>query len=167
MSRAKKHNKSVKPHKKNYTACLVFSTGESFFGSGFGSEGIKVGELCFNTSMTGYQEILTDLSYAGQIVNFTFPHIGNTGTNTEDNESKSPAALGMICRNLPTGASNWRSEESFIHWLQKHKIIGIEQIDTRRITRLVRLSGAQSVALAYSKTGELDIKAMLDLAKKR
>ena len=150
---------------QNYTACLAFSTGECFLGLGFGDEGVEVGEICFNTSMTGYQEILTDLSYAGQIVNFTFPHIGNTGTNMHDNESISPVALGMICRNLPTEESNWLSEESFETWLEKNKIIGIGQVDTRRITRLIRSSGAQSVAIGHSRSGRLNIKKLLKMAK--
>ena len=165
MSRAPSNNNSEISSKRNYTACLAFSTGECFFGYGFGSEGLKVGELCFNTSMTGYQEILTDLSYAGQIVNFTFPHIGNTGTNVFDSESKEPAALGMVCRNLPTKDSSWRSDCNFSEWLAKNGIIGIGQIDTRRVTRLLRLSGAQSVAISYSKSGQIDIKKLKRIAK--
>ena len=165
MSRTPRDNDSEKSFKRYYTACLAFSTGECFFGLGFGSEGIKVGELCFNTSMTGYQEILTDLSYAGQIVNFTFPHIGNTGTNVFDSESKEPVVLGMVCRNLPTEESSWRSDCSFPKWLEKNGIIGIGQIDTRRITRLLRLSGAQSVAISYSKSGQIDIKKLQKIAK--
>ena len=165
MNRTPSENNSDISHDRNYTACLTFSTGECFFGLGFGSEGLKVGELCFNTSMTGYQEILTDLSYAGQIVNFTFPHIGNTGTNVFDNESEEPVALGMVCRNLPTEESSWRSDYSFPKWLEKNGIIGIGQIDTRRITRLLRLNGAQSVAIAYSKSGQIDIKKLQKIAK--
>ena len=148
------------------TACLAFSTGEYFLGTGFGSEGVEVAEICFNTAMTGYQEILTDLSYAGQIVNFTFPHIGNTGTNIVDNESSLPAALGMICRNLPTEESNWRSDKPFQKWLKNNKMIGICNVDTRRITSLIRDSGAQSVAIGYLKSGNLDIKTLQRLAKK-
>ena len=135
------------------------------FGFGFGSEGVKVGEICFNTSMTGYQEILTDLSYAGQIVTFTFPHIGNTGTNITDTESNSPAALGMICRNIPTEPSSWRSEESLQNWLNQNKIIGIGGIDTRRVTRLIRSSGAQPIAIGHSKSGQIDITKLKKIAK--
>ena len=153
-------------HKINYTACLVFETGERFFGFGFGTEGIKFGEICFNTSMTGYQEILTDLSYAGQIINFTFPHIGNTGTNVQDNESKAAVALGMICRNLPTEESSWRSDNNFQNWLRQNKMIGIGNIDTRKVTRLIRSSGAQTVAICYSKLGYLDTKKLQNQSKK-
>ena len=165
MSRTQRDKNSEISSEINYTACLAFSTGECFFGLGFGSEGVKVGEICFNTSMTGYQEILTDLSYAGQIVNFTFPPIGNTGTNLFDSESKEPVALGMVCRNLPTEESSWRSDCSFQIWLENNGIIGIGQIDTRRITRLLRLSGAQSVAIMYSKSGQIDVKKLQKIAK--
>ena len=164
MSRTLDNKDFETSKRKNFTACLVFSTGECFFGLGFGNEGVTVAEICFNTSMTGYQEILTDLSYAGQIVNFTFPHIGNTGTNVYDNEASSAVALGMICRNIPTKESNWQSDKSFQMWLQNNKIIGIANIDTRRIIRAIRLNGSQAVALAHSQSADLDIKKLQELA---
>ena len=99
------------------TACLALSDGTVFYGEGFGSTGRKTAELCFNTSMTGYQEILTDPSYAGQIVTFTFPHIGNVGVNLEDNEANMPFASGMVVKWRPTLASNWRSQQNLIEWL--------------------------------------------------
>jgi len=107
------------------TACLALSDGTVFFGEGFGSTGRTIAELCFNTSMTGYQEILTDPSYAGQIITFTFPHIGNVGVNFEDNEAKLSFASGMVVKWRPTRASNWRSQENLIEWLKKNKLIGI------------------------------------------
>lgn len=151
--------------KKKLTACIAFSSGECLFGMGFGHEGTKVAELCFNTAMTGYQEILTDLSYAGQIVNFTFPYIGNTGTNTFDNESSSAVVKGMISRNLPTQGSSWRSENSFQAWLKKNKITGIAGVDTRKITRLIRANGAQIVAICFSKLGSIDVIKLQQLAR--
>ena len=148
-----------------YTGCVAFPDGQVFYGPGYGAEGINVAELCFNTSMTGYQEILTDLSYAGQIINFTFPHIGNTGTNIEDNESKMPVALGMISRNMPTNHSSWRSEEDFRVWLKNKSIIGVSGLDTRRITRIIRSKGAQNVAICHLKNKKINAKALVSLAK--
>ena len=138
--------------KNSKTGCIVFPSGHYIWGEGFGSQGITVAEICFNTSMTGYQEILTDLSYTGQIVNFTFPHIGNTGTNLEDNESNSAVALGMLARHPPTNPSHWKAKFSFDAWLKKNKVIGLGNIDTRRVTRLIRSNGAQVVAICHSKS---------------
>ena len=100
-------------------ACLIFPNGDHFFGEGYGYEGTKTAELCFNTSMTGYQEILSDLSYAGQAIIFTFPHLGITGTNKFDNESIQPAAIGMVTRTVPNEPSSWRSEKTLQLWLKK------------------------------------------------
>ena len=147
------------------TACVVFPDGHCVWGNGFGNEGIHVAEICFNTSMTGYQEIMTDLSYAGQIVNFTFPHIGNTGTNKKDNESNSTVALGMLTRNMPTMTSHWQSDDTLENWLKKNKIIGIGNIDTRKITRIIRSNGAKQVAICHSKSGNFDVNKLKNLAK--
>ncbi len=151
--------------KKKFTACIVFPDGQILWGRGFGNEGTRVAELCFNTSMTGYQEILTDLSYAGQIINFTFPHIGNTGTNTEDNESNSAAALGMITRTVPTKASHWKADKNFDDWLKENQIVGIGNIDTRKITRLIRMSGVKVVAICHSQNGDINTKKLKNLLK--
>ncbi|MGB2304121.1 MAG: carbamoyl-phosphate synthase domain-containing protein, partial [Candidatus Puniceispirillales bacterium] len=106
------------PTPEKPTALLILDDNTILYGQGFGAEDIRVGEVCFNTSMTGYQEIITDLSYAGQIITFTFPHIGNTGTNAIDMESISPAALGVVLSHLPTPASNYRADSSLDEWLK-------------------------------------------------
>ena len=129
---------TVKLDEKINTACILFEDGNILYGQGFGSEGSVIGELCFNTSMTGYQEIMTDPSYAEQIITFTFPHIGNTGINTEDDENKLISALAMIVKWDPTKASNWRSQKQLSQWLKEQNKLGIGQIDTRYITRLIR-----------------------------
>jgi carbamoyl-phosphate synthase small subunit len=116
--------------------------------------GEVIGEICFNTSITGYQEILTDPSYQGQIINFTFPHIGNTGSNKADFESKKPYASGLILRNNITNASNYRSEADFNSWLEQHNIIGICEIDTRAVTQHIRKRGAQNVLICYARSRE-------------
>ena len=107
------------------TACLALADGTLFFGNGFGATGEKIAELCFNTSMTGYQEILTDPSYAGQIVTFTFPHIGNVGVNNDDAETQYPAAEGLIVKCNPTTPSNWRALENLSAWLEKNNLIAM------------------------------------------
>ncbi|MCH2564100.1 MAG: carbamoyl phosphate synthase small subunit, partial [SAR116 cluster bacterium] len=124
------------------TAVLVFSDGSVFKCSGCGAAVTNVGEVCFNTSMTGYQEIMTDLSYAGQIITFTFPHIGNVGANGKDHETGVPSALGMITRQLPTAPANWRSESSLEAWMLAHDLPGIAGVDTRALTRRIRDAGA-------------------------
>lgn len=128
-------------------ACLLLADGTQFFGFGIGKEGITTGEVCFNTAMTGYQEILTDPSYAGQIITFTFPHIGNVGCNAEDFEAKKPYCHGLILRERPTLPSNFRSELSLDDWLKKWGITGICGIDTRALTKHIRTHGAQNVAI--------------------
>ena len=147
------------------TGCVVLPDGTSYFGAGFGAEGVAVGELCFNTAMTGYQEIMTDPSYSGQAVVFTFPHIGNTGANSEDNEADRPAAVGMIMKWTPSAQSSWRAEEGLPEWLSRRGQIGIGGVDTRRLTRLVRMQGAQHAALAHSRNGMFDIAALGRMAK--
>jgi carbamoyl-phosphate synthase small subunit len=126
------------------SALLVLEDGTTFHGRAFGAEGLSVGEVVFNTSMTGYQEILTDPSYAQQIVTLTYPHIGNTGTNSEDEESDNIWAKGLIIRDLPLLQSNFRDEESLGDYLKKRNILGICEIDTRKLTRILREKGTQN-----------------------
>jgi carbamoyl-phosphate synthase small subunit len=141
-------------------ALLLLDNGTVFYGYGFGAETESVGELCFNTSMTGYQEIMTDPSYAGQIINFTFPHIGNVGTNPLDMETDKPSALGLVTRNQITSPSNWRSTQPFSKWLETHKLSGISGIDTRALTRQIRDEGAKTALLSYRKNGFFDLPAI-------
>ena len=126
------------------SAILVLEDGTIFKGTAIGAEGSSVGEVVFNTAMTGYQEILTDPSYAEQIVTLTYPHIGNTGTNAEDAESANVWAKGLIIRDLPLLASNFRNEQSLSDYLVAHNILGIADIDTRKLTRILREKGAQN-----------------------
>ena len=143
-------------HAEPKNAALVLADGTVFSGSGFGKKGAVFGEICFNTSITGYQEILTDPSYAGQIVTFTFPHIGNTGVNAEDVECATPYARGLVVRAKPTTPSNFRSETGLDAWCVKHNLTGIYGVDTRALTRHIRLNGAQNVAIAFGEN--IDIK---------
>ncbi|WP_397589423.1 glutamine-hydrolyzing carbamoyl-phosphate synthase small subunit [Sphingorhabdus sp.] len=147
------------------TGVLVLASGEVVWGRGFGAEGQAVGEVCFNTAMTGYQEVMTDPSYAGQIINFTFPHIGNVGTNPEDVEALNPHALGAIVRQDVTDPSNFRSTQHFDAWMKANGRIGISGIDTRALTRLIRVAGAPNAVIAYSASGDFDVPAMLARAK--
>jgi len=143
-------------------AILVLEDGSVFRGSAIGADGISTGEVVFNTAMTGYQEILTDPSYAQQIVTLTYPHIGNTGTNSEDEECDRIWAKGLVIRDLPLLASNFRSEQSLDEYLKAHNILGIADIDTRRLTRILRDKGAQSGCLM---AGEVDEAQALATAK--
>ena len=147
------------------TGVLVLASGEVIWGRGFGAEGQAVGEVCFNTAMTGYQEVMTDPSYAGQIINFTFPHIGNVGTNPEDVEALNPHALGAIVRQDVTDPSNFRSTQHFDSWMKSNGRIGISGIDTRALTRLIRVAGAPNAVIAHSAGGDFDVPAMLARAK--
>jgi len=156
---------SLAPQPAGATAVLVLSDGYVAWGRGFGATGSAVGEVCFNTAITGYQEIMTDPSYAGQIVTFTFPHIGNVGVNGEDNEAAVNGAVGAIVREDVTAPSNFRSEGTFGAWLAAKGKIGIAGIDTRALTRRIRLSGAPNAVIAHSATGEFDIPALLAQAK--
>ncbi len=149
---------------KGATAALVLADGTVFWGSGLGATGETVGEICFNTSITGYQEILTDPSYAGQVVTFTFPHIGNVGANPDDMEAGAPAARGCVLRAEVTGPSNWRAAQPFGDWLAGHGLIGISGVDTRRLTRRIRELGAPNGALAHAPGGGLDIAALQKVA---
>ncbi len=134
------------------SALLVLEDGSVFKGTAIGASGVSVGEVVFNTSMTGYQEILTDPSYAEQIVTFTYPHIGNTGINSEDCESNKIWAKGLIIRDLPLLVSNYRSEQSLSEYLEENNILGIADIDTRRLTRILRDKGAQNGCIIASNT---------------
>jgi carbamoyl-phosphate synthase small subunit len=147
------------------TACLVLADGTLFYGRGFGATGETQAELCFNTAMTGYQEIMTDPSYAGQVVTFTFPHVGNVGVNPEDDETADPVAAGMVVKWDPTEPSNWRAAEHLTTWLEKRGRIAIGGIDTRRLTRAIRQQGAPHVALAHNPDGVFDIEALVARAR--
>ncbi|MGR3660510.1 MAG: glutamine-hydrolyzing carbamoyl-phosphate synthase small subunit [Paracoccaceae bacterium] len=155
---------AISPNEKP-TACLALADGTLFYGNGFGATGQTVAELCFNTAMTGYQEIMTDPSYAGQIVTFTFPHIGNTGVTPEDDESADPVAEGMVVKWDPTDASSWRATEELTTWLKRRGRIGIGGLDTRRLTRAIRQQGAPHVALSHDPDGNFDIEALVAAAR--
>ena len=147
------------------TGVLVLASGQVIWGRGFGASGQAVGEVCFNTAMTGYQEVMTDPSYAGQIINFTFPHIGNVGANIEDHEAVNAHALGAIVRQDVTDPSNFRSTQHFDAWMKANGRIGISGVDTRALTRLVRVNGAPNAVIAHSASGDFDVPAMLARAK--
>jgi len=147
------------------TGVLVLASGDVVWGRGFGAEGQAVGEVCFHTAMTGYQEIMTDPSFAGQIINFTFPHIGNVGANPDDVEADEPHALGMIVREDVTEPSNFRSNEHLDAWMKKHARIGLAGIDTRALTRRIRTGGAPNGVIAHSASGEFDVPLLLQMAR--
>jgi carbamoyl-phosphate synthase small subunit len=139
---------------------LVLADGTVIKGRGLGAEGKAVGEVCFNTSMTGYQEIMTDPSYAGQIITFTFPHIGNVGANPEDIETMTPAARGAVLASDITDPSNWRAAQHFDAWLKSHGLSAIAGIDTRALTRKIRDGGAPNGVIVHAKDGVFDIPAL-------
>ncbi len=147
------------------TGVLVLADGSLVWGRGFGAEGAAVGEVCFNTAMTGYQEVMTDPSYAGQIVTFTFPHIGNVGTNDEDVEATNPHALGCIVRQDVTDPSNFRAGQHYDRWLKLAGRIGLSGVDTRALTRLIREKGAPNAVIAHNAKGIFDIPALVAMAK--
>jgi carbamoyl-phosphate synthase small subunit len=147
------------------TGVLVLADGTILWGIGYGASGAGVGEICFNTSMTGYQEILTDPSYAGQIVTFTFPHIGNVGANPEDMERDRHGAIGCITRELPTAPSNFRSVQTLPDWMAGEGLIGLAGIDTRALTRRIRDAGAPNGVIAHSPDGKFDIDELLAMAR--
>ncbi|KAA8609643.1 carbamoyl-phosphate synthase [Salipiger aestuarii] len=151
--------------KSTPTACLALADGTLFYGQGFGAEGQAQAELCFNTAMSGYQEIMTDPSYAGQIVTFTFPHIGNVGVNPDDDETGEPVAAGMVVKWMPTQSSNWRAVQELSDWLASRGRIAIGGIDTRRLTRAIRQSGAPHVALAHDPGGRFDVEKLVAAAR--
>ena len=149
------------------TAALVLADGRVFWGRGFGafSTGDNVGEICFSTGMTGYQETLTDPSYAEQIITFTFPHIGNVGTNHEDKESGRVFAHGIVVREPPTEPANWRSHTSLEIWLKKHGVTGIFGVDTRGLTMLIRDNGAQAATIVFPHNGSIDLKKAVETTR--
>lgn len=150
---------------KGATGVLVLADGTVVWGKGFGAIGEAVGEVCFNTAMTGYQEVMTDPSYAGQIVTFTFPHIGNVGCNDEDLESKVDGAVGCVVREDVTAPSNFRSREDFTRWLAAKGKIGLAGIDTRALTRSIRLAGAPNAVIAHHPEGKFDLDALIKRAQ--
>ncbi|WP_373049631.1 glutamine-hydrolyzing carbamoyl-phosphate synthase small subunit [Thalassovita aquimarina] len=152
-------------HDTRPTACLALADGTIFYGKGFGATGTTQAELCFNTAMTGYQEIMTDPSYAGQVVTFTFPHVGNVGVNPEDDETAEPVAEGMVVKWDPTEPSNWRSMETLANWLASRGRIAIGGVDTRRLTRAIRQQGAPHVAMQHDPEGNFDIEALVAKAR--
>ncbi len=152
------------PQMMGATGVIVFADGRVIWGKGFGAEGEAVGELCFNTAMTGYQEVMTDPSYARQMIAFTFPHIGNVGANDEDVEAGDAHALGAIVREGVTGPSNYRAGQSFAEWMAKWGRIGISGVDTRALTQLVRREGPPTIALAHRADGAFDIEALQRMA---
>lgn len=139
------------------TAALVLADGTVFRGHGLGATGMATGEVCFNTSLTGYQEILTDPSYASQIITFTFPHIGNVGTNDEDVECVTPSARGCVLRADVTQPSNWRALQPLADWLRQRGLIALTGVDTRQLTRRIRDHGAPSGTLVHAPDGALDL----------
>jgi len=147
------------------TAALVLADGTIFWGRAIGAPARKSGEVCFNTSITGYQEILTDPSYAGQIIVFTFPHVGNVGTNIEDIETITPAARGLVLREEPTEPSNFRSDKSLDAWLKSHGLPGIVGVDTRALTRHIRDGGAPNGTIVTAPDGKFDVEALREEAK--
>ncbi len=147
------------------TGALVLASGEVAWGLGFGAEGQAVGEVCFHTAMTGYQEIMTDPSFAGQIITFTFPHIGNVGTNPDDVEADMPHALGIIVRETPTAPSSFRAVERLDGWMRRHARIGLAGVDTRALTRRIRGGGAPNGVIAHAAGGVFDIKALVERAR--
>ena len=158
--KADRYFAALRANRDNPTAALVLEDGSVFTGYGFGAAASNVGEICFNTSMTGYQEILTDPSYAGQIITFTFPHIGNVGANNQDSETGMPAALGIIVRQPLTCSANWRATSNLDTFLKTHNLPGISGIDTRALTRRIRDLGAPRGALCHSPDGAIDIDAL-------
>ena len=152
------------PQPKGATGVVVFADGRIVWGRGFGAEGEAVGELCFNTAMTGYQEVMTDPSYAKQVIAFTFPHIGNVGANDEDVEAAEAHALGCLVREPVTEPSNFRANQGFADWMRKWGRIGIAGVETRALTKLVREEGPPTVTVAHNAAGEFDLDRLQQLA---
>jgi len=157
--------KATPAQPKGATGVLVLADGCFLWGKGFGAEGEAVGEVCFNTAMTGYQEVMTDASYASQIIAFTFPHIGNVGANYEDLEADNPWALGCIVREEVTAPSNHRSELGFEEWMRSNGRIGLSGVDTRALTRRIRQKGAPNAVIAHASDGAFDLEALLRKAR--
>ena len=144
---------------------LMLEDGTYFLGKSFGSKQTKIGEICFNTSMSGYQEIITDPSYAGQIICFTFPHIGNIGTNNFDNEGETKSIAGIVVRQPPTNPSNWRSDQKFNDWLKLNDIPGISGIDTRMLTKIIRKYKSCNAIMSYNEFGEFNFDELKNKLK--
>jgi carbamoyl-phosphate synthase small subunit len=153
------------PAPEDATGVLVLADGTVIWGRGFGAEGEAVGEVVFNTAMTGYQEVMTDPSYAAQIITFTFPHIGNVGANYEDLEADNPFALGCVVAQDVTAPSNYRAVQSFAEWMRSNGRIGISGVDTRALTRRIRDGGAPNGVIAHNANGEFNIDALLQRAR--
>ncbi len=147
------------------TGILVLADGTAIRGRGFGAQGVAVGEVCFNTAMTGYQEVMTDPSYAAQIIAFTFPHIGNVGVNPEDIEATNPHAVGCIVREDVTAPSNWRSNGGFDAWMKLNGRIGLAGVDTRALTRRIRELGPPNAVIAHRADGQFDVDELVALAR--
>lgn len=146
---------------------MVLADGTVFWGRGAGAVGVAIGEICFNTSTTGYQEIMTDPSYAGQIITFTFPHIGNVGANPEDIETMTPAARGCVLRAAITEPANWRSTQHLDRWLSSHNLVAVTGVDTRALTRRIRDGGAPNCALIHMADGDdIDVEALQFMAQR-
>jgi len=157
---------SKKKFDKDSTGILVLEDGSFFKGRGFGFESTTTGEVCFNTSITGYQEIISDPSYAGQIINFTFPHIGNVGTNNDDHESDKIWTRGVIFNSEISNPSNYRALKHLDYWLKKNKIVGITGLDTRSLTNFIRDKGAPKGTISFSKKGKFNINKLINLSIK-
>jgi len=153
-----RHARPIPP--EGATGVLVLGDGTTIWGRGFGAVGDAVGEVCFNTAMTGYQEVMTDPSYAGQIITFTFPHIGNVGTNQEDIEAINPHALGMIVREDVTDPASFRSTQHLDSWLKSNGRIGLSGVDTRALTRAIRIGGAPNGVIAHDPGGRFDVETL-------
>ena len=164
MTTKRKEKNSIKS--QFFPAILVLENKSIFRGVGLGYEGNATGEICFNTSLTGYQEIISDPSYAGQIINFTFPHIGNVGTNNEDLESDKIWTRGVIFNSEITNPSNYRSLKNLDEWLKKNKIVGITGLDTRSLTNFIRDKGAPKGTISNNKNGNFNIKKLINISTK-
>jgi len=163
IKKAKKNSSKIS---QTHTGILVLENKKIYKGIGIGYEGVATGEVCFNTSLTGYQEIISDPSYAGQIINFTFPHIGNVGTNKEDHESEKIWAKGVILNSEITSPSNYRSFLHLDSWLRKNKIVGITGLDTRGLTNFIRDKGAPKGTISFLKNGKFNIKKLTNTTTK-
>ena len=161
-----KRKKKVQIKSQFSPAILVLENKSIFKGIGIGYQGDATGEICFNTSLTGYQEIISDPSYAGQIINFTFPHIGNVGTNNEDIESEKIWTRGVIFNSEITDPSNYRSLQSLDQWLKKNKIVGITGLDTRSLTNFIRDKGAPKGTISNKKSGNFNINKLIKISNK-
>ena len=162
----KKQNNKIAIKHQFPTGILVLDNKLVFKGIGLGYQGTSTGEVCFNTSLTGYQEIISDPSYAGQIINFTFPHIGNVGTNNEDLESDKVWTKGAIFNSEITSPSNYRSLKTLDEWLKKNKIVGLTGLDTRSLTNLIRDKGAPRGTISNNKKGKFNVKKLINMSIK-